>query len=150
MEMILFIGIQATGKSRFFKERFSDTHVRINMDMLRTRHREQILIDACLNAKQPFVVDNTNVSRAERVRYIHSAKAADFRVIGYYFSSRVATALERNATRSGKCRIPDVGILGTAARLETPQMDEGFDDLYFVQIKPPGEFLVEEWKNEIR
>lgn len=30
MEMVLFSGIQAAGKSTFFKERFVDTHLRIN------------------------------------------------------------------------------------------------------------------------
>ncbi len=31
MEMVLFSGIQAAGKSTFFKERFVDTHLRINL-----------------------------------------------------------------------------------------------------------------------
>ena len=50
MEAILFIGIQASGKSTFFAERFFKTHVRINLDMLRTRHREELLVKACLEA----------------------------------------------------------------------------------------------------
>ena len=41
MELILLIGIQASGKSTFFKRRYCDTHVRINLDMLKTRHREE-------------------------------------------------------------------------------------------------------------
>ena len=45
MEIILFIGIQATGKSSFFRERFFRTHVRVNLDMLKTRHREKLLVD---------------------------------------------------------------------------------------------------------
>ncbi len=57
--------------------------------MLRTRHREQFLVKACLGAKQSFVVDNTNVTRADRARYIPLARAAEFRVIGYYFESTV-------------------------------------------------------------
>ena len=53
---ILFTGIQATGKSSFYRERFFHTHVRINLDMLRTRHRERVLLRARLEALQPFVV----------------------------------------------------------------------------------------------
>jgi hypothetical protein len=34
MEMILFMGTQATGKLRFYQQRFYRTHVRINLDML--------------------------------------------------------------------------------------------------------------------
>ena len=43
MELALFIGIQATGKSSFYKERFYRTHVRVNYDMVKTRDREAIL-----------------------------------------------------------------------------------------------------------
>ena len=34
--------------------------------MLKTRHRESILIAACIEAKQPFVIDNTNPTPKER------------------------------------------------------------------------------------
>ena len=61
MEAVILIGIQATGKSTFYKEYFYDTHVRINLDMLKTRRREDILLQACIQAKQSFVVDNTNI-----------------------------------------------------------------------------------------
>ena len=69
MQMILFSGPQATGKSSLFKSSFVDTHLRINLDMLRTRHRQGLLITACLVAKQPFVIDNTNLTSAERSGY---------------------------------------------------------------------------------
>jgi len=39
MEAIIFIGIQATGKSTFYKDNFFKTHIRINLDMLKTRKR---------------------------------------------------------------------------------------------------------------
>ncbi len=85
MEIILFMGIQASGKSTFYQEYFSNTHIRINLDMLKTRHREKILLNACLEAKQRFVVDNTNPTVADRKKYITLAKASGFKIIGYYF-----------------------------------------------------------------
>ncbi|MEO6727270.1 MAG: hypothetical protein ABIP14_18420 [Blastocatellia bacterium] len=42
MEAIVFIGIQATGKSTFFQQRFFATHIRINLNMLKTGSRERI------------------------------------------------------------------------------------------------------------
>ena len=42
MEMVLFIGIPASGKSSFFKERLFNTHVRVNRDMLKTQRREDL------------------------------------------------------------------------------------------------------------
>ena len=82
MEMVLFIGIQATGKSAFYLEKFYRTHVRINGDMLKTRHREKLLISACFEGKTPFVVDKMNLTRADRAAYISLAKAAGFRISG--------------------------------------------------------------------
>jgi len=143
MELVLFTGIQAAGKSTFFRERFFDTHVRVNLDMLRTRHRERVLFEACLSAKQPLVVDNTNLTREARAGYIEPARRAGFGVVCYYFRSVVAESLERNAGRDPSQRVPDKGVLGAAGRLEIPQLTEGFDALYYVRIGDG--FVVEPW-----
>ena len=147
MEAVIFIGIQATGKSTFYQHRFFHTHVRINLDMLRTRHREKTLLRTCLGLQQPFVVDNTNPTAADRSRYIVPAKEAGFTVVGYYFRSRLAEALRRNAERAGRHRIPDPGVGGTAGRLELPSRREGFDALHYVRIDD-GDFVVENWREE--
>src|SRR5262245_142964 len=117
MQAVIFIGIQAKGKSSFYRERFFRKHVRIHLAMLRTRHRERLLLRACLAGKQPFVVDNTTPAPADRTRYVEPARAAGFRVTGYYFRSTAREALERNATRPEPERVPVRGILGTARRL---------------------------------
>ncbi|MCA9657153.1 MAG: AAA family ATPase [Myxococcales bacterium] len=156
MEAVIFIGIQATGKSSFYRERFFHSHVRVNRDMLRTRHRERLLIDACIAGKQAFVVDNTNPTPAERQRTIVPARAAGFRVVGYFFKSAIVPALARNAGREGAARIPERGIRGTRARLVLPSLGEGFDALYFVEIADAAAdagaglgFRVEEWRDEV-
>jgi predicted kinase len=149
MEAIIFIGIQGTGKSSFYRERFFHTHVRINSDMLKTERRLRVLFNACLDARQPVVLDNTNVTREVRAQFIEPSKAAGFRVVGYYFRSDIASALARNSERLNAARIPDRGVLGTYKKLEIPQRDEGFDALYYVQIDPAGKFQVEEWADEV-
>lgn len=148
MEAIVLYGIQATGKSTFCKDRFFNSHLRLNLDMLKTRHREELLLRACIEAKQPFVVDNTNPTRAERERYITLAKDAGFLVVGYYFESKVADAVVRNAARASPQQIPDVAIKGTSARLELPARNEGFDRLFYVRIVESG-FEVQEWRDEV-
>lgn len=145
MEAIIFIGIPASGKSSFYKERFFRTHVRINLDMLRTRRRERILLEACLAAKQPFVVDNTNVTAADRFRYIPPAKSSGFRVVGYYFQSQAQQSVSRNHARTESERVPPQGIWSKYRQLELPRLDEGFDALYYVRLSTDGGFLVEEW-----
>ena len=149
MQVVIFIGIQASGKSTFFKHRFADTHIRINLDMLKTRHREEILVNACLQAHQSFVVDNTNPRVEDRQRYIIPAKAAGIQVIGYYFESKITTILERNRLRLGKERIPEAGIRASFNKLQIPTMAEGFDKLYFVKIDPQGSFVVQAWQDEV-
>jgi predicted kinase len=146
MQLILFIGIQATGKSSFYKERFFRTHVRINLDMLKTRHREGILFRSCLEGKTRFVVDNTNLSAADRANYILPAKTAGYEVHGYFFESRVAEAKERNAARDGDERLPDSAIHGASGALQLPKYEEGFDKLFFVKLAGTGQFDVQDWK----
>ena len=148
MEAVIFCGIQASGKSTFFKEKFFKTHVRISLDMLKTHNRESILLNACLEAKQPFVIDNTNPSREDREKYIAAAKAKKFKVTGYYFSTSLESALERNSKRIGKENIPEIGVRGTLKRLEKPSMEEGFDQLFFVTLDNDT-FTINEWNNEI-
>lgn len=132
MEAVVFVGIQASGKTSFYLARFVRTHVRISLDMLHTRHREAILLRACLEAKQPFVVDNTNPTAAERARYLLPAKGARFRTVGYYFPPDLETCLERNAARPARERVPPKGVVGTLHRLEPPTLAEGFDEIFAV------------------
>lgn len=143
MEAIIFVGIQASGKSTFYKEHFFRTHVRLNLDMLRTRHRENLLLRACIAMKQPFVVDNTNPTAEERTRYIVPAREAGFRVVGYYFETPAAEAATRNDARTGKERVPRGAVFGTHKKLQVPTSAEGFDRLYRVRLVDPGGFEIE-------
>jgi len=147
-EAVVFCGVQAAGKSTFYRERFFETHVRINMDMLKTRRRETLLLQACLLAKQPFVVDNTNPLAADRARYIEPARAAGFLVTGYFFRATTREAIARNRRRTDKAAIPVPGLLGTWKRLEEPRWSEGYDALFTVTLTPGNVFLVEEVPRE--
>lgn len=142
MEGLVFVGVQGSGKTTFYRERFFDTHVRISLDMLKTRHREQLLLAACLSAKQPFVVDNTNPLPRDRERYIGAAREAGFRVVAYFFDSTLREAIQRNNQRAGKQRIPVPAIAGAFRKLQIPKPEEGFDDVYSVTVDPQGGFFV--------
>ncbi|HSI85069.1 MAG TPA: AAA family ATPase [Candidatus Methylacidiphilales bacterium] len=146
LELILFMGLQASGKSTYYKREFYNTHVRINLDMLRTRHRESILFKACLEGKVRTVIDNTNLTKASRSAYILSAKAAKFVVRGYYFESKLEDCMVSNQKRTGAQRIPDLAVISSSRRMELPSYEEGFDELYFVRKAGEGEFITEKWK----
>lgn len=117
MEAIIFVGIQGSGKSTFYKEKFFNSHVRISNDLLKTRNREKLFIEACISNSQKFVIDNTNPTIEDRQKYIQRLKETNYKVIGYYFESKIKDCLERNNQRSEKEIIPEKVILGTYNKL---------------------------------
>ncbi|HEX8392009.1 MAG TPA: AAA family ATPase [Longimicrobium sp.] len=143
MEAVILIGIQASGKSTFYKQRFFDTHVRISCDLVRTRSREARLLQLCLDTRQPFAIDNTNPLADERAKYIVPAREAGFRVVGYFFRTEPRAAIARNNLREGRARIPIPGLLGTYKKLQEPRASEGFHELHLVTLAPDGGFVVQ-------
>ena len=141
MEAIVLCGLQGAGKTTLYRDRWLETHVRISMDLLRTRAREAALLELCLATRQPFVVDNTNPTVADRRRYLEPARAAGFRVVGYLVDAAAAEALARNAARER--RVPDRGVAGTAGRLIRPAPEEGFDELWHAVAGVGGGWRVE-------
>lgn len=143
MQLIIFIGIQGSGKSTFYQQHFSDSHIRLNKDMLNTNHRVQLLFSACIASKTKTVLDKTNPTSVERADFINAAKTANFEVIAYYFDCPFVDALARNNTRTGKARIPEVGVKGTAKKTQRPSFAEGFDKIYTVAVEE-NHFSIEE------
>jgi predicted kinase len=143
MEAVVLCGVQGSGKTTLYRERFAETHVRVSMDLLRTRHREAALLDWCLRERQRFVVDNTNPTAADRRRYVEPARAAGFRVIGYLVEVDPALAMGRNAERDAARRVPVVGVAATSRRLIRPAPEEGFDELWHATATPGGGWRIE-------
>jgi predicted kinase len=139
---VIFIGLQASGKSEFYRRFFAATHVRINLDELHTRGKEQRLLEECIRGGKAFAVDNTNPKAEDRARYIAPAKQAGYTITGMYFKSTVTESIARNANREGKARVPDIAIMATAGKMEAPEFEEGFDEIYHVSIEG-GEFRAE-------
>jgi predicted kinase len=145
MQLIVFTGLQASGKSTFYARWFFDTHLRLNLDQLNgSRHREWLLFEAALAAKTPTVIDNTNATAADRARYVGPARRARFEVVGYAFHATLADCLARNALRTGSRRVPDAGLRGCFSRLEPLSFAEGFDRIFDVSISPGDAFTATE------
>lgn len=148
MEAIIFIGIQASGKTTFYKKYFFDTHIRISLDQLNTKNKQNQFLQTCFDTQSKFVIDNTNPETNTRKEFIEKAKKYKYKIIGYYFSSKIQKSIERNNKREDKKRIPEIGIKGTFSKLELPKLEDGFDELHFVKLSE-NKFEIIEWKNEI-
>lgn len=136
MQLIIFIGIQGAGKSTFYKQNFVDTHIRLNGDMLKTKHRQNVLFNACLHSKTRTIIDKININKQSRQNFIQQAQLQHFEIIAYYFDVELKHAIKRNNQRTGKAKIPEIAIRGAYKRLELPEFDEGFHKIYYVKVLP--------------
>lgn len=128
--MVIMMGVPGSGKSTFYQRFLQRDFVRVDPDILHTRHREDLLIEACISIGRSFAVDNTNPQRTDRARYIPAAKAAGYRVIGCYMDTHIVDCMARS--RTGQIRHPAASIASLSRKLEVPTLSEGFDELYFV------------------
>ena len=149
MELVIFIGLQASGKSTFFRQYWAATHELVSKDLMRNNknraRRQAQLVEAALQAGRSIVVDNTNSTIAERASLIELGKRYDANILGYYFQSKVKDCLERNQQRSGKARVPDVAIYATIKKLVCPTYAEGFHQLFYVRMVGDVDFQVRPW-----
>lgn len=143
MEIVLLIGIPASGKTTYCERHLSKTHLRISRDVLGTKHREQAFFETALRTQTSVVIDNTNVTRLERARFIGPAREAAFRVKGILFDPDWAGSIARNEARAGSEQVPRVAIGDKAKRLEVPALEEGFDELMRVRVDGVGGFVGE-------
>ncbi len=152
MELVIFMGLQASGKSTFFRKHFAATHLHVSKDLMRNNknraRRQAQLIEAALQAGHSVVVDNTNPTVEERASLIELGRAYDAEIIGYYFESVLSHCLERNQQRAGKARVPDLGMYATIKKLERPSYAEGFHKLFYVKIADNCAFEVCAWIKE--
>ena len=142
--LVIMMGIQGSGKSTFYHRFLASEYGHINLDTLKTRYRESTAFSEAIANGENIAVDNTNPTKADRARYISAAKAAGYKIIGYFMESKLKVCMERNEKRDGKAKVPSKAIAATSNKLQMPSYDEGFDKLYFVSND--GENMtVSEW-----
>jgi predicted kinase len=144
MHLILFTGVPGSGKSTFYQQHFFHSHLRVSLDLLRTRNREAQLLAFCFRTQMELVVDNTNVRAGDRLPYLQMARHHRYRITGYFFEATLEECLHRNAGRTGKSRIDDRGVIAKFRQLQPPSLAEGFDELFRVALRD-GQFVVRAW-----
>ena len=141
MELIVFVGLQGSGKTTWYHEHFAATHVHVSKDLMKnardreSRQRAQIV--EALRGGRSVVVDNTNPTVTDRAQLIAIGREHGARVIAYYFEAPVRMAVARNQQREGKARVPNVAIFATQKKLVPPSTAEGFDEVRVIAPPPP-------------
>jgi predicted kinase len=137
----VLVGLPASGKSTFTRQRFAD-HELVSKDLwpnARNRERrQQRLVEAALAAGRPVIVDNTNPSPEDRAPLVAIAQKLGVPVDVYWFVPDIAGSFARNAMREGRACVPDVAIRAVRARLVEPTLEEGFTRLFHVTLDSGG------------
>jgi predicted kinase len=139
------VGLQASGKSTFYRRHLAATHAHVSKDNwpnARRRERRQLaVVDALLADGQNVAVDNTNPSVAERAGLLAAARRHGAVAVAYWFPPDRDGSLARNAARPDETRVPDVGLFATLGRLAAPSREEGFDLVRVVRFDGNGGFV---------
>lgn len=155
-ELIVFVGVPASGKSTFHKNHLQPkNYVSVNRDTLKTQVKcLKVAMENIMNGKS-VVVDNTNPSKEARKPYIEVAKKAGVPARCFHFQTPLDLAKHLNMYRqietAGKTRrIPDVGYNVYKSKYEEPSVSEGFSKICKITFKPKFESeenkkLFEQW-----
>jgi predicted kinase len=140
-ECIVLVGLPGAGKTTFARQRYP-SHDHISKDMLPGSASKQARQDSALRrslaAGRSVIVDNTNVSPAERAAVIAIAREFDARVVCYHVEASTREAVARNEGRTGRAKVPKVAIFTCAKRLVRPALEEGFDEIHTVRALDDG------------
>lgn len=151
-ELIIMIGLQASGKSTLVRRYLKGTHVWVSKDHFPHRKNRQSLIEKLiaenLDKGLSVVVDNTNPRAEDRAPLIALARKSGARVVGIFLAAPPEDCLRRNALREGKEQVPERGIRATAKVLQSPEWSEGYDQLLRAELLPTGDFKIREWEDE--
>jgi predicted kinase len=127
----VLVGIPGSGKTTIALARFPN-HYRINLDTLRSRSKEDETIRNLIMDGKDIIIDNTNTTIKARKKYIEIAKLFGYSILAVYVQTPIDVALERNASRKGRERVPESVLKMYQRMLQHPTEREGFDNVEVV------------------
>ena len=144
-ELVILVGLPASGKSSFYRQRFASTHAHLSKDLMPKAARDKAVrqlaaLERALSGGGSAVVDDTNPSAADRAPLLEIARRHGARAVAYFFPPQLADSIRRNAQRTPN--VPKVAIFTALKRLQPPDFAEGFDEICEVRIAAEGAFTV--------
>lgn len=126
LEYVLMIGVALSGKTSYIKANFD--HERIALSFFdNDRKKELKYIEECLKEGKGVVIDDTNLTVAIRKQHIDLARKYNAKIRGIFMNT--SRGLLEKRQRSRRDPFPLTVIYKQLRELETPMVDEGFDEL---------------------
>jgi len=126
IECVLMIGVALSGKTTYVKANFD--HERIALSYFdNDRKKEQEYIEKCLSQGKNVVIDDTNLTMTIRKQHIDLARKYGAKVRGILMNTSRVLLEKRQGSRRES--FPLAVIYKQLNQLETPVIDEGFDEL---------------------
>lgn len=133
MEMIIVVGLPASGKSTLFKRFFeSMDYTRVNRDSLGTMAKCISLVRSSLSSGKSVYIDNTSPTCESRVPFVAIAKEHGIHVRCFQFIGEEELCRHLNVFRSITQNIeplPAVAFNSFKANYRVPELDEGFESI---------------------
>lgn len=142
-ELIVCVGLPGSGKSFFVKQHLLPAgYVHVNRDILGTWQKCLALCEQSLPQGQSVVVDNTNVDKESRKRYIECAKEAGVSCRCFLFSTSLDHCRHNNefrlliGTDKAHATVNDMVMRMLNKKFVDPAKNEGFNSIVRIHFYP--------------
>lgn len=149
-ELILLVGVPASGKSTFRDTFFPEAAI-VNPDsfigytkenpwtsvgaMIAWKKSDELLIEYISQCEEKIVFDATFITPKRRKKYIKIAKQNNIKVSAIYLEIPLKVAKERNAKRDPYRTVPEKTIIEMYEKLVPPAKEEGFDEVFLYNFE---------------
>ncbi|XP_022698760.1 uncharacterized protein F21D5.5-like isoform X1 [Varroa jacobsoni] len=142
-EVVLFVGYPASGKSTLAKRLVEEeSYVHICQDMLGSLDRCVKAVREALKNKRKVIVDNTNVGKEQRKRYVDLAKEAGVPCRCFWFNCSINQVRHNNkfrlltGTDAQHKDVNDITLFSLRKKFEEPEANEGFNQIVVMKMVP--------------